>query len=279
MTGSVKTITSPANPIIKDLRALALKKNREREGLFIAEGLKLVLEGLETGHKIRILAYDAQAGGALAEEAAARAYSAGALVVKAGGKIMAAITRRDNAQNLIGVFEQQWQSAEQLLRGGAAAKSGRPRLLLALDRVRDPGNLGTIIRTADAAGADGLLLIGDTVSPYALEAVRATMGSIFAVPLARLPEQRFLQLLPGFGGQIIGTHLQGAADYRSIPYFTGGKDVLLMMGNEQKGLSAPLAQACAALARIPQAGRADSLNLAVSAGIMLYEICRGRLTL
>lgn len=301
--GRVKEITSLSNPIIKDLRNLAQKKHREREGLFLTEGLKLALEGLELGAKIRTLIYaghDAQSK--LAEETAARAYAGGALIIKANHKIMEAISRRDNAQNFIAVFESRWHSAEDILTGAAKralseeqAESRAPRLILALDRVRDPGNLGTIIRTADAAGVSGVILVGDTVSPFSLEAVRATMGSIFALPLGRASEEQFLNLMQRFAGLTVGTHLKGAADYRTIPYFDphfgrqGAKksaaglgqasDTLLLMGNEQKGLSDRLAEACAVLARIPQAGRADSLNLAVSTGIMLFEICRSRLSL
>ena len=292
ITGKVKEITSLANPIIKELRALALKKRRDAAGLFIAEGLKLVLEGLELGHKIRYLIYaSGEDRSYRLEQAAARAYSAGALIIKANAGVMAAITRRDNAQAVIGVFEQQWQTWEQLIKSrtprrpaaGAGSEAGRPgapkapRLFLALDRVRDPGNLGTIIRTADAAGASGLVLVGETTSPFALEAVRATMGSIFAIPLCRLSQPQFLQQMAGFAGRLVGTHLRGAVDYRSIPYFADNKDIMLIMGNEQQGLTDELAQACSALARIPQAGRADSLNLAVATGIMLYEICRNRL--
>jgi len=349
--GHVKEITSLANPIIKDLRGLMQKKNREREGVFLTEGLKLVLEGLELGGKIRCFIYASAEAAPLAEQAAARAYAAGALIIKTNAKIMAAISHRDNAQSCIGVFEQSWHNAAALLSGAArradagsaaaiaAAKAGG-RLLLGLDRIRDPGNLGTIIRTADAVGADGIILIGDTVSPYAPEAARATMGSVFALPLARLSEAEFLPLMAGFNGLKVGAHLQGAVDYRSIDYFglgqsgaaefaaaapadkspagappPGGKirplsfsagaapaaaapkpaaaapsaaansaaggprNVLLLMGNEQSGLTEALAAACTVLARIPQAGRADSLNLAVSTGIMLYEICRPRLHL
>lgn len=309
--GRVKEITALSNPLIKDLRALALKKNREREQLFIVEGLKPVLEGLDLGHKIRILVYDSKnSDNALTEKAAGRAYSSGALVIKANAKIMSAVTHRDNAQNLIGVFEQKWASAEQILQGAVTradnllsaaplqrkhiavsaknrqekteshnACQRQPRLFLALDRIRDRGNLGTIIRTADAAGAAGIFLIGETTSPFALETVRATMGSLFALPFCRLSEEQFLQKMQQFGGMIIGTHLQGAVDYRSIPYFAESQDIMLIMGNEQKGLTENLTQACSALARIPQTGRADSLNLAVSTGIMLYEIMRSRLKL
>jgi TrmH family RNA methyltransferase len=143
--------------------------------------------------------------------------------------------------------------------------------------VRDPGNLGTIIRTADAAGAKGIILIGDTTDPFSLETVRATMGSVFALPLFRASEADFLAWRKGFSGLIVGTHLKGAVDYRTIPY--AKKPVILLMGNEQQGLPDQLAATCDKLARIPQEGRADSLNLAIATGVMLFEIRREALKL
>jgi TrmH family RNA methyltransferase len=146
---------------------------------------------------------------------------------------------------------------------------------LALDRVRDPGNLGTIIRTADALGAKGVLLVGETTDPFALEAVRATMGSLFHMKLARANVDEFLSLAGQWktsGGQVIGTHLKGAVDHRSIDYTKGPQ--LLLMGNEQQGLTDELADACSKLALISMGGAADSLNLAVATGIMLFEARR-----
>ena len=118
---------------------------------------------------------------------------------------------------------------------------------MALDRVRDPGNLGTVMRTVDAAGAKGVILVGETTDPFALEAVRATMGSIFAVPVARATPEAFLAWRKSFTGIIAGTHLKGAVDYRSVDY--ARKPVVLLMGNEQQGLPDALAddlrRACA----------------------------------
>jgi TrmH family RNA methyltransferase len=148
---------------------------------------------------------------------------------------------------------------------------------VALDRVRDPGNLGTVIRTVDAVGAKGVILVGDTTDPFSVETVRATMGSIFAVPVAKATTEAFLAWRGGFSGLVAGTHLKGAVDYRSVDFSRG--PVLLMMGNEQQGLPETLAASCDRLLRIPQAGRADSLNLAVATGIMLFEIRRGALKL
>lgn len=269
--GQVKEITSLANPIIKDMKALSLKKNRDREGVFMAEGLKLVIDALDLGWTIRTFLFSkAGLGNPIIEKTAARTKAAGGLIIEASQKVMESVTRRDNPQMVVGVFEQRWLPIETLQAKG-------DDVYIALDRVRDPGNLGTIIRTADAVGAKGLILVGDTTDPFSLETVRATMGSIFAMPLYRLSADAFLQWRKNFKGTIIGTHLKGSVDYRTIDYSKG--PTILFMGNEQQGLPDNLADSCDILARIPQAGRADSLNLAVATGVMLYEIRRNTIAL
>lgn len=269
--GRVVEVTSLANPMVKDIKALATKKHREETRTFLAEGLKLVIDALDQGWAIRTLVFGKAAlGNALVERTAARAVAAGATVIEASAKVLEAITRRDNPQVVVAVFEQRY----------ARLADFRPEdddTYLALDRVRDPGNLGTILRTADAAGAKGVILIGETTDPFAIETVRATMGSIFAIPVARAREEDFIAFAKGFGGLVAGTHLKGSVDYRSVDW--RGRPVLLVMGNEQQGLTDELAKACTALVRIPQAGRADSLNLAVATGVMLYEARRHALRL
>ncbi|MBX4909153.1 MULTISPECIES: RNA methyltransferase [Rhizobium] len=269
--GQVKEVTSLANPIIKDIKALTNKKSREESGTFLAEGLKLVIDAIELGWTIRTLVYaKAAKGKPLVEQMAARTVASGGLVLEVSEKVIAAITRRDNPQMVVGIFEQRW----------APLKGIRPQegeTWVALDRVRDPGNLGTIIRTADAAGASGIILIGETTDPFSLETVRATMGSVFAVPVARATPEEFLTWRKSAGVSIIATHLAGAVDYRTIDYRK--KPVVLLMGNEQSGLPDQLAGEADALARIPQQGRADSLNLAVATAIMLFEARRHLLSL
>ncbi|GAB1580649.1 TrmH family RNA methyltransferase [Phyllobacterium phragmitis] len=270
-TGKVKEVTSLTNPIIKDLRALSVKKFRDQQGVFLAEGLKLVIDALDLGWRIRTLVFaKAGKGNALVEQVAARTVAKGGLVLEVSEKVISAITRRDNPQMVVGVFEQKYQPL------GSLKPQGND-VYVALDRVRDPGNLGTIIRTADAAGSKGVILIGDTTDPFSIETVRATMGSVFAMPLYRASEADFLAWRKGFSGLVVGTHLKGAVDYRRIPY--AGRPVILMMGNEQQGLPESLASTCDKLARIPQAGRADSLNLAIATGVMLFEIRREALVL
>jgi TrmH family RNA methyltransferase len=269
--GQVKEVTSLANPLVKDIKALALKKFRDQQNAFMAEGLKLVIDALDLGWSIRTLVFaKAGRGNAAVEKVAARTVAAGGTVLEVSEKVLATITRRENPQMVVGVFAQQTVPLKDI-----RARDGD--VWVALDRVRDPGNLGTVIRTVDAVGAKGVILVGDTTDPFSLETVRATMGSIFAVPVARATEQAFLAWRRDFSGLVAGTHLKGAVDYRSVDFSRG--PVLLLMGNEQQGLPDNLAESCDRLVRIPQAGRADSLNLAVATGVMLFEIRRSALKL
>lgn len=269
--GHVKEVTSLANPIIKDIKALNNKKAREESGAFMAEGLKLVIDALELGWTIRTLVYaKAAKGKPLVEQVAAKTVAAGGLVLEVSEKVIAAITRRDNPQMVVGIFDQRWRPLKDI-------RPHAGETWVALDRVRDPGNLGTIIRTADAAGASGVILVGETTDPFSLETVRATMGSVFAVPVVKATPEEFLAWKKTAGVSVVATHLAGAVDYRTIDYKK--KPVVLMMGNEQSGLPDVLAKEADALARIPQAGRADSLNLAVATAVMLFEARRHLLTL
>ncbi|MFD2054488.1 TrmH family RNA methyltransferase [Mesorhizobium calcicola] len=269
--GLVKEVTSLANPLVKDIKALALKKFRDQQNAFMAEGLKLVIDALDLGWQIRTLVFaKAGRGNAAVEKVAARTVAAGGTVLEVSEKVLVAITRRDNPQMVVGVFSQKFLPLKDV-------RADNGDVWVALDRVRDPGNLGTVIRTVDAVGAKGVILVGDTTDPFSVETVRATMGSIFAVPVAKATTEAFLAWRGGFSGLVAGTHLKGAVDYRSVDFSRG--PVLLMMGNEQQGLPESLAASCDRLLRIPQAGRADSLNLAVATGIMLFEIRRGALRL
>src|SRR5690606_26400540 len=161
------------------------------------------------------------------EKVAARTVATGGTVLEVSEKVLSAITRRDNPQMVVGVFAQCLQPLKEI-----RAEAGD--VWVALDRVRDPGNLGTVIRTVDAVGAKGVILVGETTDPFAVETVRATMGSIFAVPVARATPEAFLAWRANFPGLVAGTHLKGAVDYRSVDF--SGRPVLLLMGNEQQGL-------------------------------------------
>ncbi|MCA0339433.1 MAG: RNA methyltransferase, partial [Proteobacteria bacterium] len=264
--GQVKEVTSLSNPIVKDIKALANKKDRDETKSFMAEGLKLVIDALELGFEIRTLVYAKNVKEKpQVVQCATKTVARGGLVLEVSEKVLASITRRDNPQMVVGIFTQRWTPLRDL-------KPQTGETYVALDRVRDPGNLGTIIRTADAAGASGVILVGEATDPFSMETVRATMGSVFAVPLVKTNVADFLAWKKAAGVEVVATHLAGAVDYRIIDYRK--KPVVLLMGNEQSGLPDELARAADALARIPQAGRADSLNLAIATGIMLFEARR-----
>ncbi len=263
--GRVHQITAVSNPRVKSVRALAMKKTRDEAGTFLVEGMKLVRDAFDNGWQIETLIFNSALIGENPEvaELAANVRAKGGDILEVSGKVLGSITRRDNPQMVAGVMKQQWRDLPKDVRDPDT-------VWIALDRVRDPGNLGTIIRSTDAAGADGIILVGETTDAYSMEASRASMGSIFNIPLARVTEAEFLSWRKNWPGKIVGTRLEGAADFRSVDFSSG--PVLLLMGNEQQGLPDTLAQTCDELVFIPMNGAADSLNLAIATGVMLFHM-------
>ncbi len=256
----IKVITSFTNPFIKMLRALDLKKNRDEDGVFLAEGLRHVREAVACGWHIRAVIF--HSGDRMMEQIKAlEAELPHTEFVEVTKDILSKITHRENSETIIALVEQKWSELE-------AVQDG---LWVALEEVRDPGNLGTIIRTCDAVQAKGVILIGNCCDPFSTEAVRASMGSFARLSFARANMSDFLAWRKAYKGNVIGTYLKGAIDYRTANYT---QPLLLVMGNEQKGLSDGLANACTQLVKMPMRGGADSLNLAVATGVMLYEISR-----
>jgi TrmH family RNA methyltransferase len=144
---------------------------------------------------------------------------------------------------------------------------------LALDVVRSPGNLGTILRTMDAVGGAGLILLGDTIDPYAPKVIRATMGALFTQRFVRTSETEFALWRARHGVTLVGTSPRAAVDYTVLPY---PERLVLWMGGERKGLSDGQMTACDRTVRIPMVGRTDSLNLATATGVVLYEVFNQR---
>lgn len=281
--GRFKEITSPANPLIRELKTLTQKKHRDAKGLFVAEGQKLVFDALGNAQN------DAEAWQAqtlvfskslLTNEnvmaLAARARTGGSDILVVPEKLLASISRRDNPQMVLGVFKQRFKPAKTF----ESLLSGPGDIIVALDRVRDPGNLGTIIRTADGVGAKAIILIGQTTDPFSLEAVRASMGSIFNMSLGKMNEDEFIAWAKQSKAALMGTHLKGETDFREFDYDAG--PAILLMGNEQQGLSDNLTKACDKKLFMPMftrtqnktGGNADSFNLAIATGIMLYQMRR-----
>ena len=267
--GQVRAITSLQNERVKLIRALEMRKARRETGLFVAEGASLLVTARDAGWAPKILAFLAGSVETGVNRALlAWAEAAGAECLAVSEAVLAKLAAKDNPQTMLAVFEQRWASAPD------PSTVGKDATWLALEAVRDPGNLGTIIRTLDAVGAGGVILVGNCVDPYSRDAVRATMGSIFNMPVVRMVPDRFLAWAATWSGDIVGTQLAAREDFRKVPYRA---PTLLLMGSEGPGLSPGLASACSRLVRIPMAGRLDSLNLAVATALVLYEMRRERL--
>jgi len=264
MSREPKVITSLTNDRVKAIRALDMRKVRKETGHFVAEGAAILVTAREAGFAPETLVYQTGAAASAIPHALIEwALRAGTECLEVSDSVLAKLASKDNPQSMLGVFRQRW--------GEPPAPSSVPRVgvWLALEEVRDPGNLGTMIRTLDAVGALGVILIGACCDPYSREAVRATMGSIFAVPIVRMERGEFLAWRAAWAGDVVGTHLGAEDDFRKVAY---KGPVLLVMGSEGPGLSAELARAATRLVKIPMAGRLDSLNLAVAAALVLYQI-------
>jgi len=258
-----RLITSLTNDTVKAVRALNMRKERESTGRFLAEGLKFIGEALDQGRTPKLLLVGMEARPhPLLDRAKAETLKAGGEVVTVTHPILEKISRRENPQTVLAVFEQAYTPL-------SALKPGSAPCWVALEQVRDPGNLGTIIRTADAAGCGGVILIGDCVDPFSVEAVRATMGSVFAVSISKATPAEFLAWRQTWPGSVVGTRLDATFGYRDADF---AKPSLILMGNEQAGLTDALAAACDVNVKIPMRGRADSLNLAIATGIMVYAV-------
>src|SRR5262245_25482710 len=267
--GGLRAITSLQNERVKLIRSLSMRKVRRETGLFVAEGASVLVSARDAGWHPKILAFLAgSATGGMHRDLLRWAEAAKAECLEVSQAVLGKLAARDNPQTMLAVFEQRWHPPPS---PDAVAKDA---LWVVLEAVRDPGNLGTIVRTVDAVGASGVALIGPCVDPYSSEAVRATMGSIFSVPLARLKPEDGLAWVGRWPGDVVGTRLDARADFRSTAY---RQPALLAMGSEGPGLSPELTSACTRLVRIPMAGRLDSLNLAVATALMLYEMRRERL--
>jgi len=261
------TITSAGNAEVKRLRSLHERKFRRQTGWFLAEGTRICTEAVSLGWQLHRLAFlDGRGHDRMVRRLLEALARDGGRALPMTESLLSRISGKDNPQMVLGAFAQRWQDA-------GAITPDPHRCWIALDRVRDPGNLGTIMRTADATGARGIILIGDCTDPYSVEAVRASMGAVFNVELAQMPEDDFLTLASGWPGQIVGTALPASRDYRTADY---AGPLMLLMGNEQAGLTPALMKACTQLVRMPMMGRSDSLNLAVATGVTLYEALRQR---
>ena len=263
-SGRRSTIESLSNPLIKRMRLLREKRHRKAEGLFLAEGLRIATEAREAGVLPKWL-FLAEEGAQhpLAQALISAVLEAGGEVVDTSPAVLSKLSGKDNAQTIVGIYEEPRQKLSDLDRSSAS-------IWLVAERMRDPGNLGTMLRTGDAVGAGGLILLDESTDPYAVEAVRASMGAIFTQNLVQSRWDEFLPWLRQGEGELVATWLGGdTVDYQEHRYAT---PTFILIGNESQGMPESYTAAADVRVKMPMLGKADSLNAAVAAAVMAYEV-------
>jgi TrmH family RNA methyltransferase len=258
-----RTVTAFSNPTVKRLRSLRDKKARREEGLFLAEGLRIIAEARDSGRLPEIVMFSAEgARHPLASEIIAATEAAGGEALETTADILSKTSGKDNPQMLVAAYRQRETGLAEIDRSSAP-------LWFVAQALRDPGNIGTILRTGDAVGAGGLILIDDSADPYSVEGVRASMGAIFTQQVAKARWSDFIAWLRSGPGQLVGTSLKATDDYLDVRY---EQPCFLLIGNEQQGLPPGYEAECDLLVKIPMAGRADSLNAAMAAAVMAFQV-------
>jgi RNA methyltransferase, TrmH family len=258
-----REITGFSNPLIKQVRSLREKKHRKREGLFLAEGLRILTEAREAGFLPEMLFRCSDRDSHALEIALeADVLQAGGDVIETSADILSKLSGKENAQTVIGVYREHPTPLASLDHSTAP-------IWLVAQAMRDPGNLGTMLRTGDAVGAGGLILIDDCTDPFSVEAVRASMGAIFTQKIVQCRWEEFVRWLRAGEGQLVGTSLNTEFDYQQPNY---SAPCFILTGNEAQGLPADYAAECDLLVKMPMLGKADSLNAAMATAVMAYEV-------
>jgi TrmH family RNA methyltransferase len=260
----MEIISSRSNPKIKFARALRQRKYRDSSGSTLVEGIHHVGAAVEAGATIEGIYYapellKSQYALDLIEEASGR----GLPCYGTTGEVFASLAGKENPQGLLAVVQQRQETLSEL----------NPRGFpwgVACIAPQDAGNVGTILRTIDAVGASGLILLDGGVDPYHPTAVRASMGAIFRHPVVGTTFSEFTQWAEGHSYHIYGTSTHGNVDFTQLYIYT--RPLIMLLGDERQGLTPAQAEICQALVRLPMHGQVTSLNLAVVAGVMLYAI-------
>ncbi len=260
-------ITSLHNKEIKETAALlARKKERDRRGLFVVEGPKMFGEApMERIERVY-----------LAQSAAAQMYEkygdrlSGLSCETVSDEVFVKMSDTKTPQGILCLVRQQHYNIEEILR----ENKEKQMLFIILEDIQDPGNLGTIFRTAEAAGADGVIMSSWTADIYNPKTIRSTMGSVYRVPFFHVDQmEEAVRRLQKAGVAVYAAHLGGTAAYDACDY---QKSTAFLIGNEAKGLREETAACADARITIPMAGKGESLNAAVASSILLFEAARQR---
>lgn len=266
MPTSSPVITSTSNPRVVEARKLAQRKHRQAQGRFLVEGLQLLHMALDASMPAHEVFYcPEQFAGAEAPALLERFRAAGALLLQASPRVLEALSEREAPQGIVATFRLSQPSL-------AALKLNGRELVIVLDRLQDPGNLGTLIRTADAVAAAAVILVEPCVDPYDPKTVRGSMGSLFNLPVISTADVAGLFTWL----KARGLRPVGADPHLGVTWGEGlwAGGVALALGNEARGLSEDVAAQIDAWARLPIMGKAESLNVAVAGGVLMYAWLR-----
>lgn len=259
----MEVIQSVQNAKVKEWAKLQNKKGREKAGAFFIEGIHVVEEAIKHRADICTLLVAEECN--LHEPIQSYVHQHPSKCFRVTDQVMKKLADTETPQGILAIVGMQKASLQTVVQNGC--------LLLLLDAIQDPGNLGTIVRTADAAGIDGIILGQGTVDLYNPKVVRSTMGSIFHIPIIQDNLQNVCDLLESQNFNIIATSLEGSSPYDQ-PLYKGS--VALVIGNEANGVSTEILGRSSARVKIPIYGQAESLNAAMAAGIIMYEAVRQR---
>ena len=262
----VNVVDSPANPLIKHIRSLTLKKNREATQSFFVEGLQASILALDAEVDLQAVLYSpALLTGSVVEVFLARCRQEGHPLVEVSERAFRRLSEFSQPSGVGVLARQRYSTLADLDAGG-------PLFLLALEDIQYAGNLGTILRTCDAAGVSGVVLLDRSVDPYSPEAVKASMGCIFTQRLARSNVPEFLAFCTAHRLDLIAATPEAALGLQDI---SPSNRRVLLLGSERCGLSPELRSGVKTQVSIPMRGKADSLNIAVAAGILIYQLLGG----
>ena len=252
-------ITSHQNSIVKLVKALHIKKYRETYGMYFIEGIKMVNEAIQEGASIEKLIFSEE----FCIDSLAHPIDEFDSVY-VSSSIFKQISHVETPQGVIAIIKKHSIPLQNILQKSSY-------FLVILDRVQDPGNVGSIIRTLDAAGGDGVVLLEGSADPYNPKTLRSTMGSIFRIPTFEIREpENFIKQLISMGTHLVVSCLDGD----NLFCWDGGSynKIALVIGNESKGIKEEIIDLASSRVTIPMAGRAESLNASVAAGILIYQI-------
>ncbi|HLZ58973.1 MAG TPA: RNA methyltransferase [Ktedonosporobacter sp.] len=252
---------------IRRIHRLRLQDVRERTGLYYIEGLRFVSQAIARGVSIETLVVSRPLlKHPYAQRLIHQQQRIGTLVLEVTPAVLHSLSLVDDPQGIGAVVRQRWEPLQHI-------KVGEELCWIAHQFVRLPGNLGSILRTSEAVGGAGVILLDDTTDPYDPAVVRATMGAIFAQRFVRTNVAEFARWKQQHECMLVGTSPQATQDYHSTVY---RRPTILLMGEERKGLTADLQALCDTMVRIPMVGQSDSLNLAIATSLLLYEVFNQR---